>query len=524
MEELRTEDVDERDGESGEDGLPMPAPWAAAAAILLLVAFGFLIGSFVSPKEEAPSVVLAASPSQSTTDFGAASAPKIPSGEAAEELEPEEVSEEAPEAEAEEEAGEGEEGSSGHESEGGEEEAAGNEEAAGKEEAGGKKEAGGKRKPTSAGAKQQPTAESGLPPIKHVFLIVLGDEGYEAAFGASAQAPYLAKTLREQGELIEDYYAVTSGELANEIALVSGEGPTPQTAANCPLYEDLAPGKAGSEGQALGTGCVYPASTKTIGDELTAAGRTWKAYIQGLEAGASAAASATASATATASTSAAEACAHPEIGASDPNAAPTASDPYVSWRDPFLYFHSTIDSAFCSKEVVDLSSLATDLKSATSTPSLSYIAPDPCDDGASQPCAPGTPAGLPAAETFLREVVPEIEQSPAYKEGGLIAITFDEAPQSGPGADLTGCCMTAKYPNLATAEEASGSGGPPGGGRVGLLLISKYVKRGSVDPADQFNHFSLLASIEELFKLPPLGYAGALGLLHFNASVYNAPR
>lgn len=516
MEEQQPGDVED---EGAESGLPMPAPWAAAAAILLLVAFGFLIGSFVAPKEEAPPVLLASSPTGSATSTGAASAPAIPSTQATEEPESEEGGEEAPEAEEEVEeegsegeeggeAGEGEEGSSGQESKGG-------------------KGGSGEGKSTGSGGKQQPTAESGLPPIKHVFLIVLGSVGYEAAFGANAKAPYLAKTLREQGELIEDYYAVTSGELANEIALVSGEGPTPQTAANCPLYEDVTPGKSGSEGQVLGAGCVYPASTKTIGDELTAAGKTWKAYIQGLE-GATTATSATATATAatsattttsTTATSATWSCAHPEIGASDPNAAPTASDPYASWRDPFLYFHSTIDSASCAAETVDEGSLPSDLKSANSTPSLSYIAPDPCDDGDPEPCAPGMQAGPPAAEAFLKEVVPEIEQSPAYEEDGLIAITFDEAPQSGEGADSTGCCLAAKFPNLTTGTSESS-----GGGRVGLLLISKYVKPGSVDPADQFDHFSLLASMEQLFKLEPLGYSGALGLLHFNASVYNAPR
>jgi len=63
---------------------------------------------------------------------------------------------------------------------------------------------------------------------------------------------------------------------------------------------------------------------------------------------------------------------------------------------------------------------------------------------------------------------------------------------------------------------------PPGGGRVGLLLISKYVKPGSVNVISDYNHFSLLASIEDLFGLGRLGYAGSVGLPVFDASVYNA--
>ena len=40
--------------------------------------------------------------------------------------------------------------------------------------------------------------EETLPPVKHVFLIVLGENSYEEAFGATSPAPYLAKTLAEQ--------------------------------------------------------------------------------------------------------------------------------------------------------------------------------------------------------------------------------------------------------------------------------------------------------------------------------------
>jgi hypothetical protein len=370
-----------------------------------------------------------------------------------------------------------------------------------------------------------------LPPIKHVFLIVLSGQGFNAAFGASSQAPYLSKTLTRQGELVDNYYGATAGELANQIALVSGQGPTPQTAVNCPLFTDITPATVGTQGQILGSGCVYPRQALTLGDQLTDNGQTWKAYIEGEGAGAGEPG----------------ACSHPTLGSADPNQTPTAANPAVTWRDPFLYFHSVIDNPTCSASLVGVNQLAPDLASTSKTPALAYIVPDRCHDGSPEACAPGAPAGLVAAEGFLRKVVPEIEASPAYKSDGLIAITFDQAPQSGPGADSSGCCLTSAYPNLpasgsgatgpsgstgTTAESGSATGAtgatgtstgtPPGGGQVGLLLLSKYVKPGSLNTIGQYNHFSLLASVENLFGLTHLGYAGAPGLLVFDKSVYNA--
>jgi hypothetical protein len=57
---------------------------------------------------------------------------------------------------------------------------------------------------------------------------------------------------------------------------------------------------------------------------------------------------------------------------------------------------------------------------------------------------------------------------------------------------------------------------------VGLLLISQYVKPNTVDLVDYYNHFSLLASIENLLNLKRLGYASDLGLPVFDQSTFNA--
>ena len=63
---------------------------------------------------------------------------------------------------------------------------------------------------------------------------MLGPAGYEETFGETAASPLPEGKLPAQGEVLSNYYAVAGSEPANEIALLSGQGPTPATAAGCP--------------------------------------------------------------------------------------------------------------------------------------------------------------------------------------------------------------------------------------------------------------------------------------------------
>ena len=114
-----------------------------------------------------------------------------------------------------------------------------------------------------------------------MWLIVLGQQGYQQAWATSAGHPYL-DTLRKQGELVVNYDAVASSPLANEVALISGQGPTQQTAANCPTYTYIDPGKIGKQQQVLGDGCIYPQTTESLPQQFLADGLSWKAYVQGI--------------------------------------------------------------------------------------------------------------------------------------------------------------------------------------------------------------------------------------------------
>jgi hypothetical protein len=355
-----------------------------------------------------------------------------------------------------------------------------------------------------------------LPPVKHVFVVMLDDEPYATVFGPASPAHYLAGTLEHEGELLVRYYAVAHEQLANGIALLSGQGPTPQTAQNCPTYEDLTPGTAGAEGQVSGQGCVYPSATETLAGQMSAKHLIWKAYMEGMDEGSGAPGAGVPPAFASG------ACGHPVLGAADPTSAltPPAGQAYATFRNPFVYFHSIIDSSTCASNDVGLSSLKGDLAKAKSTPSFSYIVPGGCDDGDAIPCAPGQPAGMVAADGFLQKVVPEILGSKAYKENGLLVITVDEAPSSGEYADSSSCCGQPTFPNLPAPASAIGK---PGGGQVGALLLSPFIKGGNLEQGT-YNHFSLLRTVEDLFGLSHLGYAGAAGVSSFSPSLFTAPK
>jgi len=371
--------------------------------------------------------------------------------------------------------------------------------------------------PLAAPPKKKPPLElpeeAGLPPIQHVFVILLADHGFEEAYGPTSGATYMAKTLPEKGELLSNYYAVTTGDLANEIALISGQGPNPATAANCPEYKEFTTSTLSATGQAEGEGCIYPGETETLPGQLVAAKKTWKAYIGGIDKG---------------QAGEPTACRHPGAGEADSARAPRPGDPYETWRNPFVYFKAIADSPECAERDVGLEQLGADLKKEALTPSLSYIVPDACHDGSETPCEPGAPAGLAAAQPWLETTIAEIEASPAYKTSGLIAITSAQARQDLPEPDTSACCGTPEYPNLPAPEVAPPvSSGPVkesgGGGRVGMLLLSPFVAPGSVNESGYYNHFSFLLSIGELLGLAqPLGYAAEPALTAFDETVFNA--
>jgi hypothetical protein len=300
-------------------------------------------------------------------------------------------------------------------------------------------------------------------PVGHVFLISLASPGYEAAFGATSQMPYLSGELREQGLLLTNYSLFDPAPLPNGIAAVSGQAPTAATKAGCPVYEE----------------CVNEVETLSLADQLVGRQLSWHGYFEGMtdEAGKP------------------ESCVHPEPEAGEL----TTPDGYSSRLNPFLFFHSLLDLGDCDENDVPLDELAGDLRKAESTPNLSYISPSLCNGGFRGSCPEGTADGAAAADAFLAKAVPEILASPAYKKDGLLIVSFgasDPAPPVDPAAP------------------------PVDPKKVGGLLVSPLLAPGATD-AVAYDPYSLLRSIEDLFALEPLAGAGGAKVRSF-ASAFTA--
>jgi hypothetical protein len=342
--------------------------------------------------------------------------------------------------------------------------------------------------PAEAGG--APTAN---PAIGHVFVINLENKGYDQTFGPSSPAPYLSKDLRAQGQLLTQYYGIGHNSLTNYVAEVSGQAPDSETQADCQVYTDFVQAGTVAPDQAVGNGCVYPAGVKTVADQLQAKGLTWRGYMEDMG----------------------TPCRHPQIGAADDTQKAKVGDQYAARHNPFVYFHSIIDSPSCAANDVDLAQLPTDLSKVATTPNLSFITPNLCDDAHDAPCVDGRPGGLATADEWLRTWVPKILASPAYKKDGLLVVTFDEADTADAnGADA--CCGNQAGPNAALPGIYG-----PGGGRTGTVLVSPFIAPGTWNDTP-YNHYSLLRTIEDNFGLAPLGFAQSSR--GFGLDVYGASR
>ncbi|MGA2011177.1 MAG: hypothetical protein ABSH51_11725 [Solirubrobacteraceae bacterium] len=359
--------------------------------------------------------------------------------------------------------------------------------------------------------------DSGLPKVGHVFEIALSTTSYRAAFGRGSAPSYL-RSLEAKGTLLSGFQSLGSGELADDLAMVSGQAPNRDTSKGCPTYSSFPQAvTAKANGVVPGAGCVYPETALTIGDQVSSSGHVWKAYIADMGK---------------------ETCSHPDSNAATDLALPGTEAGYDVLHNPFIYFHSLLDLGDCASDDQDLSTLGSALSTKSKTAAFSFIAPGACEDATavagsaagasatstttstttatattpaaatttdttsattpdtsttattpastgtattapSNPCPAGQPVGITAEAAFLRLVVPKILASAAYKQNGVLVIAFTAA-----GDERTGHAV-----------------------RTGALVLSRYATKGRTI-ATTYDPYSLLRSIEDMLDYTPLAHAG----------------
>jgi hypothetical protein len=289
-------------------------------------------------------------------------------------------------------------------------------------------------------------ASTTVPHLKHVFTIVLENSRYEDIVSADGRAamPYLTG-LSKQGVSLAGMRAIDHFSLPNYIAMTSGLEGNALTKADCFNYN-----------------CVYNMPYgSNVADQLEIAGKSWKGYMESMP----------------------TPCAHGAEGHLDPYLGFGPTGGYATRHNPFMYYRDIVGNPVrCKAHDVPFTQFSTDL-ARNQVPNYSLIVPDTCNDAHNG----GETCGLNKADDWLAQHVPAILASSAYKDAGMLVITFDESKTS----DTRGCCGTAR------------------GGRIFTLVLSPFVPHPGASDPFRYNHFGLLRTIEDGFGLPCLGKACA---------------
>lgn len=271
--------------------------------------------------------------------------------------------------------------------------------------------------PVAAAALQAPASK--VPAFDHVFVVMMENTNYDQVIGDTTDAPFI-NSLAAQGTLLYNYSGVYHPSDENYLAIAGGD-----TFVKGAIY--------------------YPnikVTTQHIGDELEAAGKTWKAYEQGM---------------------------------GTPCNTNNNYDSYYEPDDaPFINF-SNISSnpTRCAAHLFDTTQLNTDLQSAGTTPSFAWIAADDYYDG--EASGNGSSTSLQVQNGWLQQTLQPIFNSPAWKlQRSLLVLTWDESEASGTN-------------HVAT-----------------LLLGSPGTVQGGYASNISYNHYSVGRTIENALGVGPL--------------------
>jgi hypothetical protein len=259
-----------------------------------------------------------------------------------------------------------------------------------------------------------PGTASAMPVVQHVAVVVLENANF-ADTNNAANMPYL-NSLLTRGSLAANYFADAHPSTPNYMTMTTGTFETFDDSFNGVITDD------------------------NVVRELTAAGKSWKVYADGL----------------------------PSAGYLGPDRLP-----YVRRHNPFTFFSDVQQSAAQAANIVPFTQLSADM-AASGLPNYSFIIPNLLNDG--HDCA-GSPTNcaistrLTQADQWLRNNIQPLLDSPSFAQSGLLIITFDES-----GDDFRN-----------------------GGGQVMTVLVGTNVKQGYTGTMTMYEHRSLLRlSLESL--------------------------
>jgi hypothetical protein len=152
----------------------------------------------------------------------------------------------------------------------------------------------------------------------------------------------------------------------------------------------------------------------------------------------------------------------------------TGNGLYAPKHNPMVFFDdvtntNNLNSAYCIAHERPFTGLATDLQKNT-VARYNFITPNLCDD-MHDTCAPLNDS-VKQGDTWLAQNLPPILNSQAYKNGGIVFITWDE----GEGGD----------------------------GPIGMIVLSADAKGGGYSNTIHYTHSSTLRTLQEIFRVTPL--------------------
>ncbi|HZP49300.1 MAG TPA: alkaline phosphatase family protein [Vicinamibacterales bacterium] len=205
------------------------------------------------------------------------------------------------------------------------------------------------------------------PKFTHVYIIVMENEESTSIIGNPA-APYI-NSLAQQYALGTAYTGVSHPSLPNYMAMTGG---------NTAFTDDC-------------VGCTV--ATSSIADQIEAAGRRWKAYMESMSS---------------------------PCDTQD-------GDTYTTHHNPFIHYAGLVsNTSRCQSHVVPLTALATDVTAGT-VPDYVWITPNLCSD--MHDCSIAT------GDAWLKGVVPYIMSTKDFATSALF-ITWDEGTTDSGGGGV----------------------------------------------------------------------------------------